>query len=69
MHKNKIGVNVHYIPIHTQPFYKKMGFSKGDFPASEEYYSRALSIPMYGSLTFKEQDRVVNALEESIKSL
>ena len=69
MHKNQIGVNVHYIPIHTQPFYKKMGFSKGDFPVSEEYYSRALSIPMYGSLTFKEQDRVINVLEESIKSL
>ena len=51
MRAAQIGVNVHYIPIHTQPFYARMGFSKGDFPAAEHYYGRALSLPLFPSLT------------------
>jgi UDP-4-amino-4,6-dideoxy-N-acetyl-beta-L-altrosamine transaminase len=57
-----IGVNVHYIPIHTQPFYARFGFKRGDFPASERYYSRALSIPLFPALTEDQQDRVVSVL-------
>ncbi len=57
-HEN-IGVNVHYIPIHTQPFYQKMGFKKGDFPNSEKYYSREISIPLHHNLTLMEQDKIV----------
>ena len=68
MHKNKIGVNVHYIPIHTQPFYKKWDLVRVTFQHQKSII-QGLEYTMYGSLTFKEQDRVGNALEESIKSL
>lgn len=61
-----IGVNVHYIPIHTQPYYAKLGFKRGSFPASERYYSRALSIPLYPALTLQQQDRVVQVLREAL---
>jgi dTDP-4-amino-4,6-dideoxygalactose transaminase len=57
-----IGVNVHYIPIHTQPFYARLGFKRGDFPASERYYSRAISIPLFPALTEDQQDRIVKVL-------
>jgi UDP-4-amino-4,6-dideoxy-N-acetyl-beta-L-altrosamine transaminase len=57
-----IGVNVHYIPIHTQPFYTRLGFKRGDFPASEHYYSRAISIPLFPALTEDQQDRIAKAL-------
>jgi UDP-4-amino-4,6-dideoxy-N-acetyl-beta-L-altrosamine transaminase len=59
-----IGVNLHYIPIHLQPFYRAMGFGVGDFPEAEKYYSEAISIPMFHSMSDNEQDRVVAALEE-----
>ncbi|GCC50615.1 UDP-4-amino-4, 6-dideoxy-N-acetyl-beta-L-altrosamine transaminase [Chryseotalea sanaruensis] len=55
---------VHYIPVHTMPYYKKLGWKKGDFPLAEKYYERCLSIPMYPSLTDEEQDYVI----EKIKS-
>jgi UDP-4-amino-4,6-dideoxy-N-acetyl-beta-L-altrosamine transaminase len=57
-----IGVNVHYIPVHLQPYYSKMGFTKGDFPAAEAYYAAAISLPMYPTLTKAEQDKVVAVL-------
>ncbi len=57
-----IGVNVHYIPIHTQPFYRRLGFAPGDFPAAERYYARTLSLPLFPALTSAQQDRVVNVL-------
>ena len=47
MRKNGIGVNVHYIPIHLQPFIGKKGFKHGDYPVAEEYYSQALSLPIF----------------------
>lgn len=59
-----IGVNLHYIPVHTQPYYKQMGFREDDFPNSMAYYREAISIPMFHGITFEEQDRVVSALEE-----
>ncbi|MEO8806911.1 MAG: UDP-4-amino-4,6-dideoxy-N-acetyl-beta-L-altrosamine transaminase [Burkholderiaceae bacterium] len=58
----QIGVNVHYIPIHTQPYYERLGFKRGDFPAAERYYGRCLSLPLYPTLTEAEQDRVVACL-------
>ena len=61
-----IGVNVHYIPVHTQPFYKKMGFKYGDFPKAEAYYEEAISLPIHFSLTDDDQDLVVNALIDAI---
>ena len=57
-----IGVNVHYIPIHTQPFYQKLGFNFGDFPESENYYNRAISIPLFHTMTIDQQDAVLDAL-------
>ena len=61
-----IGVNVHYIPVHIQPYYQRLGFATGDFPASEAYYAEAISLPMYPTLSEQEQDRVVAALAEAI---
>ena len=46
-----LGVNVHYIPIHTQPYYLRLGFKEGDYPNSEDYYSNAISIPLFHSMT------------------
>jgi UDP-4-amino-4,6-dideoxy-N-acetyl-beta-L-altrosamine transaminase len=57
-----IGVNLHYIPIHTQPYYQRLGFRKGDFPNAETYYAQAISLPMYQSLTNEQQDQVVAVL-------
>jgi len=57
-----IGVNVHYIPIHTQPYYAQFGFRTGDFPVAEDYYARALSLPMFPTLDDAAQDRVVETL-------
>ncbi|MBL0150992.1 MAG: UDP-4-amino-4,6-dideoxy-N-acetyl-beta-L-altrosamine transaminase [Ideonella sp.] len=57
-----IGVNVHYIPIHTQPHYQALGFRAGDFPAAEAYYSGAISLPLFPQMTAAEQDRVVAVL-------
>lgn len=62
LRKNGIGVNVHYIPVHTQPFWTARGFKPGDFPASENYYSNAISIPLYYGLTEDGQDTVINEI-------
>ena len=59
-----IMVNLHYIPVHTQPYYRKMGFKRGDFPEAERYYREAISLPMYFGLSEAEQDYVVNKLRE-----
>jgi len=61
-----IGVNVHYIPVHMQPYYQRLGFTKGDFPAAEAYYAEAISLPMYPALSEAEQDQVVAALGEAL---
>ena len=60
---NGLGVNLHYIPVHTQPYYEKMGFKQGDFPNAEHYYSRAISIPLYQGLSFEQQDEVASILK------
>jgi dTDP-4-amino-4,6-dideoxygalactose transaminase len=62
----QIGVNVHYIPIHTQPFYARLGFRRGDFPHAEHYYSRCLSLPLFPALTQVEQDAVVACLRSAL---
>lgn len=59
-----IGVNLHYIPIHMQPYYQRMGFHLGDFVEAERYYSEAISLPMFQTLTQKQQDEVVAALRK-----
>jgi len=62
-----IQVNVHYIPIHTQPYFRKLGFQPGDFPEAERYYRDALTLPMYFALTDEDQDRVIKALGETLR--
>jgi UDP-4-amino-4,6-dideoxy-N-acetyl-beta-L-altrosamine transaminase len=63
----RIGVNVHYIPIHTQPYYAALGFRRGDFPAAEAYYARALSLPLFPALTDAQQLRVVHVLRQALQ--
>jgi UDP-4-amino-4,6-dideoxy-N-acetyl-beta-L-altrosamine transaminase len=62
-----IGVNKHYIPIHTQPFYKNFGFKSGDFPESESYYREAISLPIFPDLTKKEQESVISAVSKALE--
>ena len=67
LRRNDIGVNVHYIPIHMQPYYQDLGFQHGDFPNSELYYDSALSLPLFSSMTIKQQDKVVAELGQSLQ--
>jgi dTDP-4-amino-4,6-dideoxygalactose transaminase len=62
LRQSGIGVNVHYIPVHTHPYYRALGFQAGDFPEAERYYARAITLPLYPGLTDAEQDEVVEAL-------
>ncbi|TGP14652.1 MULTISPECIES: UDP-4-amino-4,6-dideoxy-N-acetyl-beta-L-altrosamine transaminase [unclassified Mesorhizobium] len=61
-----IMVNLHYIPVHTQPYYQMMGFRNGDYPEAERYYREAISIPMHPALTDADQDFVVKVLREAM---
>lgn len=67
MRNNAIGVNVHYIPVHTQPYYRRLGFDWGMFPEAEKYYQAAITLPLFPSMTEEEQDRVVEALKAVIR--
>lgn len=64
MRDRGIVLNLHYIPVHTQPYYQKLGFQKGDFPVSEKYYEEAITLPLYYDLTDAQQDEVIEALKE-----
>ncbi len=66
LHQQGIGVQVHYIPVHLQPYYKNLGFKLGDFPQAEKYYHQALSIPLYPDLNFEQQDYVVKILGDAL---
>ncbi len=61
--EKKIFTQVHYIPLHTQPYYKNLGWKKGDMPNAEVYYEQCLSLPMFPALTCKEQSYVVDQIE------
>ena len=67
LRQNGVGVNVHYIPIHTQPYYLQFGFIEGDFTNSESYYSRAISIPLFHNMAFEQQDKVVDILRKALQ--
>jgi UDP-4-amino-4,6-dideoxy-N-acetyl-beta-L-altrosamine transaminase len=58
-----IGVNVHYIPVHLQPYYRDLGFIPGDFPEAEAYYAQAISLPLFPSMTSDQQDVVIEQLK------
>ena len=61
-----IGVSLHYIPVHTQPYYQRMGFQPGDFPQAQAYYGEAISLPMYQTLTDAQHDQVITALSKAL---
>ena len=61
-----IGVNLHYIPVHLQPYYRKLGFQEGDFLEAEQYGKEAISLPLYLDLTGTEQDYVISTLRNLI---
>jgi UDP-4-amino-4,6-dideoxy-N-acetyl-beta-L-altrosamine transaminase len=61
-----IGVNLHYIPVHLQPYYERLGFQRGDFPQAESYYREAISLPMFQTMTEQQQDAVITALQRAI---
>jgi UDP-4-amino-4,6-dideoxy-N-acetyl-beta-L-altrosamine transaminase len=62
----RIGVNLHYIPVHVQPYYQQLGFKWGDFSEAEKYYQEAISLPLYYGLAEKEQDKVISILKKII---
>lgn len=63
-----IGVNVHYIPVHKQPDFQPFGFAAGDFPVAEAYYERAISLPLFPTMTKAEQDEVCQQLAEALQA-
>ena len=63
---NGIGVNVHYIPVHTQHYWRQFGFRDGQFPVSEDYYARAISIPLFPGMTEADQDEVIRVLTQAL---
>lgn len=66
LRQSEIGVNLHYIPVHTQPYYQQLGFKWGDFPQAEQYYNEAISLPLYYGLTEADQDRICQTLREVV---
>lgn len=67
LRENGIGVNLHYIPVHTQPYYQKLGFKEGQFPEAEKYYSEAVSLPLYPTMSEEQQDRVIEVLQKGLQ--
>lgn len=63
-----IGVNLHYIPIHLQPYYRELGFAEGDFPEAERYYRQAITLPLYPDLSDRQQDQVADILRRVLAS-
>lgn len=61
-----IGVNLHYMPVHLQPYYRELGFAPGDYPQAERYAEEAISLPLFAAMSDAQQDAVVNELEEAL---
>ena len=68
LRKQGIGVNLHYIPVHMQPHYERMGFAPTDFPQAQVYYQEAISIPMFQTMTDEQQDEVIAALRTAVQA-
>ena len=67
LRESGIGVNIHYVPVHTQPYYLEMGFKVGSFPVAESYYSQAISLPLFSQLSFDDQDKIISILKTALK--
>lgn len=68
LREKDIGVNLHYIPVHLQPYYRELGFSDGSFPEAEQYYKEAITLPLHPNLSAGDQDYVISAIRESLSS-
>ena len=67
LENREIGTQVHYIPVHTQPYYKThYGYKTGDYPIAERYYERALSIPLYPAMSDSDIQKVIDTIKEVI---
>jgi len=66
IYSSGVAINLHYIPVYLQPYYERMGFRAGYCPRAEEYYTEAISIPLYPGLTEAQQDKVVAVIREAI---
>lgn len=64
LREQEIGVNLHYIPVHTQPYYQQMGFRQGDYPNAEQYYQEALSLPLFSSLKINQLDLIAKIITD-----
>ena len=64
LRNNGIGVNIHYIPIYRQPFYKKYNYNYNDFPEAEAYYREAISIPIFPGLTKMQQEKIIKIIQD-----
>jgi perosamine synthetase len=65
LHKRGIGTSVHFIPLHTHPYYRKQwGYRPGDFPVAENYFERCVSLPLYPAMSDEDQDSVIEALSD-----
>jgi hypothetical protein len=64
LRENNIFTQVHYVPLHLMPFYRQFGWKEGDFPNSEDYYKKCISLPMYPTLKFLEQEQIINLINE-----
>ena len=61
-----IGVNLHYIPVHTQPYYQSLGFKLGDYPVAEAYYNSVITIPLFYGMTHQQQDYIADQLKQIV---
>jgi UDP-4-amino-4,6-dideoxy-N-acetyl-beta-L-altrosamine transaminase len=66
LRRRGIGVNLHYTPVHLQPYYRQLGFSRGQYPEAEAYAETALTLPLYPAMTESQQDSVVAALQAAL---
>lgn len=64
LRQRDIGVNLHYLPVHLQPYYRELGFKKGQYPVAEAYGESAITLPLFPALTDQQQDDVVSALKQ-----
>jgi dTDP-4-amino-4,6-dideoxygalactose transaminase len=69
LREKNIYAHVHYIPVHLQPYYQALGFKKGDFPKAENYYQRAITLPLYPDLSSKDQQYVIEQVKILINDI
>ena len=67
LRENQIGVQLHYYPVHLHPYYRDLGFKKGDFPKSETYKDTAMSLPLYPGLRYQQQEKIIDIFNKLLK--